>query len=215
MTDKNGETIPPANPDDPLRWNMKLPGTDQVMCWGQPRAKWGGKVRDLQQPHKNMAQQNLAELRLTQEWMTTLLGHLTAARDMMREKAVSLTPEDRATIGNIGLNNLGMIEAGVGLIKDNATWFPADFDREEILADMSDRTSWLQAQSPALEIAEMWADTFQAINSDLVKGTSDAKPYINQGAKLSGASDTRVATYNEYFKRYRTKKAATPAAKPQ
>ena len=214
MADKNGETIPPANPDDPLRWNMIVPGTNQVLCWGQPRATWGGKVRDLQQ-HKNMAQQNLAELRITQPWMTTLLGHLTAARDLMKEKGVSLSPEDRSTIGNIGLGNLGMVEAGLGLIKDNPNWFPADFDRDEPAADMADRAFWLQAEGVSLEIAELWQDTAQAINSDILKAVSDANPYITQGAKLSGASDTRVATYKSYFKRNRAKKATTTPAQPK
>ena len=215
MADKNDELNPTANPDEVLRWNTPLPGTNQAVCWGQARATWGGKVRDLEQKHKNMAQQNLAELRITQPWMTTLLGHLIAARDMMKEKGVSLSPEDRSTIGNIGLGNLGMVEAGLGLIKDNPTWFPADYDRDEPAADMVDRTFWLQAEGVSLEIAEIWKDTAQAIGSDIVKGVSDANPYITQGAKLSGSNDTRVATYKSYFKRNRAKKAATTPAQPK
>ena len=213
MADKNDESNPTANPDDVLRWNTPLPGTNKAVCWGQPGATWGGKVRDLQK-RTTMTQQNLAELRLTQAWITELLGLLNAARDKMKEKSISLTPDQRSTLGNIGLNNLGMVEAGLGLIKDNPGWFPVEFDRQEPADDMADRALWLQVQGVSLEIAELWQDTAQAMGSDIVRAVSDANPYITQGAKLTGASDTRLAIYKEYYKRYRTKKAATPPANP-
>ena len=215
MADNNNETSPAPNPDDPLRWDMKLPGTDEPLCWGDPRATWGGKVSDLEQKHKNMAQQNIAELRVTPEWMGTFLGHVNSALTMLREKGVGLTADQRSILGNIGLNNLGMVEAGVGLVRDNPGWFPTEFDRQEVLDDWADRGVWLTGENPVLQLAEIYTDTLQAINSDTLRGVEAAKPYINQGSKLSGASDTRVATYNEYFKRNRPKKAATTPTTPK
>ncbi len=99
--------------------------------------------------------------------MATFLGHVNSALTMIREKGVALTADQRSTIGNIGLNNLGMVEAGVGLVRDNAGWFPSEFDRQEVLDDMADRGVWLTGQNPVLQLAEIYTDTLQVINSDM------------------------------------------------
>lgn len=204
----------PYDPNEPLRFDMILPNGEPLRM-DMPGARWDGTVGEVMAAlgYNNatpMGQQNLAQIRVTSEWMTQFLTHVNAALTMLQEKGVSIPKQDKSDYPNIGLSNLGMVEAGLGLIRDNPGWFPAEYNRQELADDAADRTVFLPGADPVSQLFELYNDTLHAVNSDILMAIYAGRPYIEQGAKLSGANDERVALFREYFKRNRVKKSAPP-----
>lgn len=159
--------------------------------------------------HK-MAEQDLAQVRADDAWITELNTRLQAVITHLATKAVDLTTEQRRRAPGIGQENASMVERGTAIIRDNAEWFPPLYKRTELLADVADREKWLLAKSNVMKAAELYDDTLQAIESDIVRGILAAKPYIEQSADLTGQNNNLVAEFLEWFKRFGA--SGTPAA---
>jgi hypothetical protein len=149
-----------------------------------------------------MAQQNLAEIRATQVWIDTLVTLLQAVIDHMNAKAVPMTVEQKNHFKTFGDESATMVANGVMLIRDNAGWFPGTYDRAELLLDVTDRDLWLQPKSLVMTIDELYHDTLHAVSSDILKGVGNARPFIEQGAELTGTSNDQVNEFLDYFKRF-------------
>ena len=174
------------------------------MIWNQTRwnqSHWA-PVANNNQTHKPMSQQNLASLRLDEAWMTELKTRIQAVITHLLTKAVPLTVEDRRKYKTIGPENTSMVNNGIALIRENAGWFPGTFDRTEVLADVDDRELLLEAKGPMMQARELFEDTLHAVSSDILKGVGNARPYIEQGAEMSGMNNTQVKEFLDYFKRF-------------
>ena len=161
-----------------------------------------------------MAQQDLAKVRATQAWITQLNTLLQAVVDHLAPKVVPLTVEERRKNPGIGPENESMVNKGVGIIRDNAGWFPGLYDRAELLLDVTDRELLLLSKSLVLSVEEMFDDTLQAVESDIVRAVLEAKPYIEQSADLSGMNNNLVAEFLDWFKRFTNTGGTTPAPTP-
>jgi hypothetical protein len=192
----------------PLTWNA--PG----MTWDMPGLTWNGMVPETTTPNppQHMAQQNIASTRITAAKVTELRTHLQAALAVLKEIGVALTPAQRSALPTIGQENSMMVTNGVALVRDNPTWFPADFDRAELLADAEDLANFRQAESVGKEFIELYRDTAHAIGSDNIMGVYAASPYIIQGAKLSGMNNDTVNQFRAFFKRGRRSTPTPPPA---
>lgn len=174
------------------------------MIWNQTHwnQSWWTPVVQNQNNKKYMAQQNLAQIRATQAWVDTLKTLLQAVIDHLDDKSVPLTVEQKRKFRTFGAESAAMVDKGVALIRDNAGWFPGNYDRAELLLDVTDRELWMQARSLVLQINELYEDTLHAVSSDIMKAVSNARPYIEQGAELTGENNTQVNEFLDYFKRF-------------
>ena len=184
------------------------------MIWNQTfwnQSSWS-PVAENPNPRKNMAQQNLAEIRATQEWIDTLKTLLQAVIDHMEPKAVPLTVEQKNKFKTFGDEAATMVANGVMLIRDNPGWFPGTYDRAELLLDVADRDFWLQPKSLFMKIDELFHDTLHAVSSDVLKGVGNARSFIESGAELTGQSNDQVNEFLDYFSRFgpQTPPAPTP-----
>jgi hypothetical protein len=174
------------------------------MIWNQSfwnQSSWA-PVAQTSNPRKTMAQQNIAEIRATQVWIDTLTTLLQAVIDHLNAKAVPLTVEEKTKYKTFGDESATMVANGVMLIRDNAGWFPGTYDRAELLLDVADRELWLQPKSLVMTIDELYHDTLHAVSSDILKAVGNARPFIEQGAELTGTSNDQVNEFLDYFKRF-------------
>ena len=192
----------------PLTWD-----SDPSLQWDTIGASWNGVVA---QPITNtkMAQQDLAKIRATQAWITQLNTLLQAVVDHLAPKAIPLTVEQRRKNPGIGLENESMVNKGVAIIRDNAAWFPGLYDRAELLLDVEDRALLLLSKSLMLNVAEMYDDTLQAVESDIVRAVLAGKPYIEQSADLTGMNNNLVAEFLDWFQRFANNGGTTPPPTP-
>lgn len=191
----------------PLTWD-----SGPSLTWDAPGAVWDGVAQPI--TNTKMAQQDLAQVRATQAWVTQLNTLLQAVVDHLAPKAVALTVEERRKNRGIGPENESMVNKGVAIIRDNAAWFPGLYDRAELLLDVEDRTLLLLAKTLVLQVAEMFDDTLQAVESDIVRAVTAARPYIEQSADLSGMNNNLVAEFLEWFQRFANTGGTTPPPTP-
>lgn len=173
---------------------------DSGIKYDTPGVVWDGQAIS-KKTHK-MAEQDLAQVRADEEWTDELILRLQAVITHLETKGVDLTTEQRRKAPGIGPENASMVENGVAIIRDTPEWFPLTFKRTELLADVADRLELLRAKPKALKAFELFDDTLQAVESDIVRAVSAAKLYIEQGAELSGQNNNLVAEFLEYFKRF-------------
>lgn len=178
----------------------------QPLIWNQTNWNQGfwGPVAPNPQPKKHMAQQNLAALRIDAVWIAELKTRIQAVITHLQTKGISLTVEERKKYRTIGPETTAMVNNGIAIITENAAWFPGTFDRTEVLADVVDRDLLLEAKGPMMQAGELFDDTLHAVSSDIIKGVSNAKPYIEQGAEMSGMNNDQVNEFLEYFSRFGT-----------
>ena len=178
-------------PATPMIWNQTF--------WNQ--SSWT-PVAQNPNPNIPMAEPDLTNITVDQTWIDELNTKADALLTHLLTKAVSLTDEQRKKHKGIGPENGSMVDDGAALIRDNATWFPATFNRTKLLTDVPARELWLQGKSKIMQAHELYFDTLQALGADIVRRVRKGRPFIESSAELTGMSNIQVREYLDWFKRF-------------
>ncbi len=113
-----------------------------------------------------MALDNLISLTLTDEEVQAINGAVTALNNILKEKMVNLTPEERRQFGSIADRNKVLVDKCKYYMDENPNTIPSVLDKEEFERDYKARK---QLEVPLINLTsviEMLKDTKTLLDHD-------------------------------------------------
>lgn len=161
-----------------------------------------------------MALENLISMGLDAAEITQLDEALNKIIDIIKPKAINLTPEERKLYGKVRYENVIWIDKNKGYISTNPEFVPNYLDTTEYNKDYAAFNAVKPIQQKLQQAYEMFDDTFILLGHDLFFNSLSYYYSVKSAAQSNAPGSTAI--YNDLKQQFPggRKKKETPATPP-
>lgn len=153
-----------------------------------------------------MALENLISILFTEEELTTLDTALTSIEQVMKGKAVNLTPDERCQYGSIAEQNKLIVNKAKEYMDQKPESIPNVLDKDEFDRDYIARQQIESRHNRIMTIAEMFSDTKVLLDHDNYFGSITYYRYIKFLANENEPGTTSI--YKDLQQFFKNKKSS-------